>query len=164
MSSSVTNKCSDLIFPTELIQPFSEAVALVFRKVLNLEVWLSVQPVDDRRRAEVDVTGLIGFTGELAGSIAIGFSNKTAKMLVERFAGCAADPHSADFADAIGELTNLIAGCAKSKLDMSASISVPTVVFGNQFAVAPGRGIQSAAILGSTSLGTFTVELFLRRT
>ena len=65
-----------------------------------------------------------------------------------------------DFADALGELANIVAGQAKAKLDgFNISISLPSVIIGKEHVVLQSKHRPRLAIPCDSPLGRFTVEV-----
>ena len=60
----------------------------------------------------------------------LSFQKSTAQAIVNAFAGAPIVPDSPDFADAVGELANMIAGSAKTSFGGATSISVPSIILG----------------------------------
>ena len=68
----------------------------------------------------------------------VGFTNTSAVQIASAFAGTRLELGTADFADAIGELANMIAGGAKAKFEgQTVSIGCPSVV------IAPNHQVNS---------------------
>ncbi len=68
----------------------------------------------------------------------------------------------ADVIDAIGELTNMIVGGAKSKLEeLKMSIGLPTVIAGRNHAVAFPSGVTPLCIPFESMHGSFCLEVGL---
>jgi len=67
-----------------------------------------------------------------------------------------------DFADAIGELANMIAGSAKKDLGHTASISVPNVVIGGGHIIARLSEVPCLVIPCRTPVGNFAVEVNIK--
>jgi CheY-specific phosphatase CheX len=79
------------------------------------------------------IIGVISLVGDLEWSLVLGLPPDTAPALAEGFAGFPIAFASADMGDAIGELTNLIAGEVKVELDAAGTrvnISLPQVFRG----------------------------------
>lgn len=91
------------------------------------------------------------------------FRRKRRLDLVARFAGAEFAPDSADFADAVGELTNMIAGTAKSTLGEAAGISTPLVILGANHSVPPLRDLPCLVIPCRCEYGDFSIELNIKR-
>lgn len=150
-----------LVDPT-LIDPFVESVKTVLRTMVGVETAVA-EPHVRAAAAQYDVCGIIGFSGDLAGAVTVAFPKAAAERLVEAFTGAAIDVASPYFADAIGELANMIAGSAKSRLGVDASITVPSVVVGDGCRVAAPSDMPCVVIPCSTAAGEFAVEVCLRR-
>ena len=76
--------------------------------------------------------------GAVAGFVCQGLSRNLAFVWASRLLDCQVRDASAECIDAIGELTNMIAGNAKSEFpDEGIAISVPAVIFGPISAVFP---------------------------
>ncbi len=78
------------------------------------------------------------------------------------FACCEIEPDTADFADAIGELANMIAGAAKKDLGNLANISVPSVVMGKGHTICRPHDIPCLVIPCKTAVGDFAVEVSIK--
>src|SRR3954466_13194080 len=115
-------------FDPKLVAPFLNSVRSVFGTMANVEVTIDRPYVKTDDTTTFDVSGIIGFSGAVVGSVTLSFGADAARKLVAAFAGAALDPASPDFADAVGELANMVAGSAKTSLGPGASITVPTVI------------------------------------
>jgi len=81
---------------------------------------------------ECEFAGMIGFSGDISGNIAICMSRATAKEAAASFVGEQITEDS-ELSDCVGELVNMIAGNAKSSLnDKSILLSIPEVVVGRE--------------------------------
>ena len=141
------------------INPFMDAVKHLFKTMLRTELILSkpVLRVDDVR---ADVSAVIGFSGGATGSVVLCFPMSTALKAASAFAGIKMTRDHEDFADALGELANIVAGQAKSKLEeFNISISLPSVILGQEFAVLHSKQRPRLVIPCDSSLGRFTVEV-----
>jgi chemotaxis protein CheX len=147
----------------ELIVPFMNAVRQVFEKMVRIEATVQAPRLKERGERGYSVCGIIGISGEVTGSVVVSFSDSAAVKLVEAFAGMSLEPSSADFADAIGELANMIAGSAKQHLGGRASISVPNVVMGRGYTVAAPSGVPCVVIPCTSVHGDFAVEVSIKR-
>ncbi|QOV88114.1 chemotaxis protein CheX [Humisphaera borealis] len=157
----VTNNTEGL--HVKLIPAFIESVRTVFQTMVRVKVSILEPHVKKDSRECHDVSGVIGFSGALRGSAVLAFPQKTALDLVARFAGAEFAPDSADFADAVGELTNMIAGTAKSTLGEAAGISTPLVILGANHSVPPLRDLPCLVIPCRCEYGDFSIELNIKR-
>lgn len=150
-------------FHLRLIPAFIESVRTVFQTMAQVKVTVLEPHVKKDARELHDVSGVIGFSGALRGSAVLAFPQKTATALVAKFAGVEFSPDSPDFADAVGELTNMIAGTAKSTLGEAAGISTPLVILGANHSVPPLRDLPCIVMPCRCEFGDFAIELNVKK-
>ena len=147
----------------KLIVPFVNSVRLVMNTMTGLATTVGATKIKPAgAAAEFDYSGIIGFTGGIVGTVVVSFARDAAVRIVEAFAKCPIPPDTADFADALGELTNMIAGAAKKEFGTSASISTPTVIMGPGHVVARPSDIPCVAVPCNAAGSAFAVELSIR--
>ena len=110
-----------------------------------------------------DVSGIIGFSGDLVGSAILSFCADTAAGVVTAFTGSVLEINSPDFADAIGELANMVAGRAKRDLGGNASITVPNVIVGRGFSITGLSSVPCLIIPCRTKVGEFAVQICIKQ-
>jgi chemotaxis protein CheX len=145
------------------IMPFIEATKNVFSTMLKMKVTFGT-PVQQREPdPKYDVSGIIGLSGELSGVIVLTFPTETALKCVEAFAGMKVEPDSESFADALGELTNMVSGAAKARIKgFDLSISCPSVVMGQGHTVRQISDAECIYIPCETEVGDFFVAVCIR--
>jgi len=148
---------------SKLILPFMDAVRQVFKKMAGVDTTVNRPHLKTQASASYDVCGIIGFSGQITGSVVVSFSDSAAEKLIEAFAGMKLDRSHPDFADAVGELANMIAGSAKQHLGATASISVPSVVIGKGYTVANMSNAPCVVIPCGSPYGEFAVEVSIRQ-
>lgn len=142
------------------INPFISSIKAVFRTMVNTEVTVGKPYVHNESAATADVSGVIGFSGDASGCVVLSFPKEVACKAASAFAGIDIDEAHPDFADAVGELANMIAGNAKKDFaGMSVSISLPSVIVGKEHVVSQSRLCPRLIIPCETGLGTFQVEV-----
>ena len=147
----------------KLIVPFVNSVRLVMNTMTGLATTVGATKIKPAgAAAEFDYSGIIGFTGGIVGTVVVSFGRESAVRIVEAFAKCPIPPDTADFADALGELTNMIAGAAKKDFGTAASISTPTVVMGPGHVIARPSDIPCVAVPCNAAGSAFAVELSIR--
>jgi chemotaxis protein CheX len=147
----------------KLIVPFVNSARTVFSTMCNITATVQRPHVKGTPSTSYDVSGLIGFSGEVIGSVVVSFQRAAAIKIVSAFTGMDIQPESPDFADAIGELTNMIAGSAKKDLGCVASITVPSVVIGTGHVIARLSDVPCIVIPCSTPVGEFAVEVNIKQ-
>jgi chemotaxis protein CheX len=147
----------------KLIVPFVNSARTVFSTMCGITTTVQRPHVKGSPVTSYDVSGLIGFSGEVVGSVVVSFQRAAAVKLVSAFTGSEIQPESPDFADAVGELTNMIAGSAKKDLGAVASITVPSVIIGPGHTVARLSDVPCIVIPCTTAAGEFAVEVNIKQ-
>ncbi|MCA9278540.1 MAG: chemotaxis protein CheX [Phycisphaeraceae bacterium] len=143
------------------ITPFIKSIQNVFSTMLQLEVSINEPSVNQSGKTPFDVSGIIGISGDVKGTIVLSFPNDTAQRVVALFTGEELTSESPDFADAIGELVNMVSGGAKAMFDTKrASISTPSVILGGgHIVVSPRSDVPCISIPCTTDCGDLTIEI-----
>ena len=110
----------------------------VFSMMVAMEVTVAA---DDKPPVFADVTGVIGIGGAFTGVFSLRCSTGTANHIASQMLGVSMDEASAQAADAIGEICNMVAGQFKAKIGHEATcmLSIPTVITGKDYAVHSSR-------------------------
>ena len=145
------------------INPFVVSIREVLKTMADVEVRHGKPKVKDGTELDVDVSGIIGFSGDTIGACVLCFPLKVACSLASSFAGEEMTIDHPDFRDAIGELANMVSGHAKGQfVGISASISLPSVVVGNNHEINI-TGVPDKAprliIPCETDTGSFYLEI-----
>jgi chemotaxis protein CheX len=104
------------------------ATSSLFESTCGIGIQPEPCPVAKKENLMLSVIALVG---DLEWSIFLGLPGPTATALAAKFAGFEIPFESADMGDAIGELTNILAGKVKSLLNdrgVKVDISLPTVL------------------------------------
>jgi chemotaxis protein CheX len=146
----------------KLVVPFINSVRQVFTTMVKVPTTIERPHVKVAPAPQYDVSSIIGFSGDLVGSVVVSFQKDAAVKLVSSFAGCDIDPDSPDFADAVCELANMIAGSAKKELGHNASITVPSVILGRGHQIARLSDVPCLVVPCKTPVGDFAVEVNIK--
>lgn len=114
--------------------------------------------------AKGDVSGVIGLTGAARGSLALSFSEPCILKVVSNMLGEEQASINGDVKDAVGELTNMVSGAARKKLEaegLSVTAAIPTVVSGGGHSIRHVLGGPSIIIPFETESGPFFVDVCL---
>jgi chemotaxis protein CheX len=112
------------------ITPVIVSVQNVFETMIQLPVVSGKQFFKKEKWPTTEVISMITMSGPVSGFICLGISMKLAFLLSSKLLECQVSEANGDCIDAIGEITNMIAGNAKSEFpDDGIIISVPKVVF-----------------------------------
>lgn len=142
------------------INPFIVAIQRVFQTMLRTQVTVRTPTLATDSRAAGDVSGIIGLSGDVSGAVVLSFPMAVAASVASAFAGSPIDEHSPDFADAIGELTNMVAGNAKTQFaGLHVGISLPSVIMGRDHTVSQSRANPRILIPCETTFGPVFVDV-----
>lgn len=115
----------------------NEALLAGITEVFETMIFMDVRESDEQDRPPKGNTllGSITFTGEMEGCLGICCSISVAKAIAQNILGLteAEELSEAEITDAIGEVTNMVMGSVKSRIQDSVgslSVSIPTVVRG----------------------------------
>src|SRR5690348_5315675 len=98
------------------IDAFSQAAVNVFKTALNCDVQRDRLVAKDDPAPSFEVSGRIVLTGKVHGAIVLSLSPEMAFRAVEAMLDIQTSEIDSDVIDAVGELTNMIAGGAKTWL------------------------------------------------
>jgi chemotaxis protein CheX len=146
----------------DYVNPFIEATCYVLRSMLNMEVERGAIYRKKGFQPSHEVSGLINFTGAASGTIVLGMCPEVAFEATGILTGDRPRQIDAQVVDAVGELTNIISGNAKAKLEqLQLSISLPCVIKGRQHAIPFPHGGVPIGIPFVSSAGPLCIEVCL---
>lgn len=144
----------------KLINPFVRAIKRVFETMVHTTLQVGKPALKAATSHSPDVSGVIGFSGDAAGCVILSFPMEVACRVASSFAGTPMTQEHPDFADAIGELANMVAGGAKAQFEgLNISISLPSVIVGTDHVVSRSRRDPHIIIPCETPLGEVYVEV-----
>jgi chemotaxis protein CheX len=117
----------------ELINPFLEATISVLKTMASLEVVPGKPYIKRETSARGDVSGIVGITGETEGSLCITFSRECILQVISKWFGEETKEINDEVKDAVGELTNMISGDSRRRLQgigYTFQGSIPAVISG----------------------------------
>lgn len=146
------------------IMPFVKSVQNVFETMLQMPVTIGTPTLKGGETPSFDVSGIIGMSGDIEGTVVLSFPTQTAERTVKVFTGMNLTAKDEDFIDAIGELVNMISGSAKAQFEgKKVSITCPSVIIGGEHIVFGQKDVVSIRIPCDCDTGSFAVEVSIRR-
>lgn len=112
----------------------------------------------DSSSLDTAISGIVGLSGDVTGSIVLILPEPLAIGATEGLIGESLATINGDVIDTIGELTNIIAGGAKSKIELTVNVSLPTVITGGQHTVAFDSQASPTLVYFSTQGRRFGVK------
>jgi len=146
----------------KIINPFLEAAVNVLKTMAMIEPTAGKPFLKKNDSAFGIVSGIIGITGAAQGSMSISFSDSCIKAIVTNLFGMEVNDINDEVKDAVGELTNMICGDARRRLDeegISLKAGTPTVVAGENHTIHHIHNGPSIAVPFHTPSGDFVVEV-----
>jgi chemotaxis protein CheX len=120
----------------DYINPFISSAVSVFSTVLSCDLKRTGLSIKQHLQPDYEVSGIIGLAGQASGTVVLSLSREVALSATEAMLGERPPEMNADVVDAIGELTNMIAGASKAKLEQfDMRLSLPTVIIGQNHTI-----------------------------
>ena len=148
----------------KIINPFINATMNVIETMAFVKSRPDKPYLKKDNVAKGDVTGVIGVTGEANGTISITFEEASILQIVSSMFSEDIAELNFEVADAVGELTNMISGQARSKLEEAGKIfhsATPTVITGKNHMIVHITDGPKIAVPFLTDAGGFTMEICL---
>jgi chemotaxis protein CheX len=109
------------------------AVEEVFELMLGSSLDIPTQP---QAEDDLAITAMVGMAGQLCGVLTVRCSEKSAARVASQMLGSDTEKSAPEIWDAIGEISNMVAGNFKNKitgLGDGCLLSVPTVISGGDY-------------------------------
>jgi len=147
-----------------ILKSFIEATVDTFETMVETTVEHKGSEIYPSKQTTGDLCALIGLSGDKTGNSVLMFSKDSGCKSAERFLGEDVSESPEDLNDAIGELINIIAGQAKSTVtDMKLSISLPSVMSGDQFVLSlPKDAEMMICRFSSPDVGDFELLVSIK--
>ncbi|MCK5270962.1 MAG: chemotaxis protein CheX [Sedimentisphaerales bacterium] len=144
------------------INPFLSSIQNVFDTMINVPFQLGKPSLKQNSVPLYEISGIIGLSGGVTGCVVVSLSKHVALQMVSALTSEVATEIDDDSADAIGEITNMIAGNAKKDFPgENTSISIPSVVIGKHRVNYP-KGVPIISIPCETSAGRLIIDVALK--
>lgn len=146
----------------KFVDPFISATLNVLETMAFTKAEAGKPYLKENLIASGDVSGVIGLTGEVSGTFSVSYSEKSILAIVSNMLGEEMKELNEDIKDAVGEITNIIAGQARHELDQlgrSLQAAIPTVIVGKNHTINHVTASPIMAIPFSTSNGGFCIEV-----
>ncbi len=140
-----------------IYENITEDVVNATKEIFSTMIPMEIKSEDSFYQKEdmisTDVMSLVSFTGEHSGIVAFFCSKNIAIKITSSMLGTEVDEFDQDSKDAIGEVTNMIAGALKNKvLDTFGAmhLSVPIVIAGADLTISSASGEPQAMKINSS--------------
>lgn len=163
---------SEILLKDDLVQDFIDTTKEVLETMANAKVTsLGSREIDGTLKdldvtACMDITGVLGFSGGRRGSVLVTFSAETAMKFVGGMLGMEFEEMDGDVRDGVGELVNMIAGGAKTKLQAKGidfQLSIPNTVIGSNHQITAPQSSTRVCMDFESEAGSFFIEVYLKQ-
>jgi len=146
----------------EYINPFITSLGTVFRTMFQCEVKRGTIHLKERSYPHHPISGVIGLSGRAIGTVVLSMSEQVALKAASMMLMADCQEVNADVLDAVGELTNMVAGRAKAQLEeLQLSVSLPNIVTGQDHEVRFPSNVVPICVPFETPWGPLTLEVGL---
>jgi chemotaxis protein CheX len=122
------------LFDKKLIQAFIDGVIKTLATIAQTEAKVGKPYIEPELTEKCEIAGMVGMVAPpLKGTLLISFSKESIFQIMENMLGEKHTEIDGDTSDAVGELTNMIYGSAKTALNQlgySFEMAIPTVIRG----------------------------------
>lgn len=151
---------SSSINTADYVNPVIRSTREVFEMMLGCTPTRTGLMLKGENSPRHEVSAVIGVTGKIVGTIIFRVSERVACEVLHRLVGQTATSVNREVCDAVGELTNMIAGAAKAQLaHLKLAIGLPNIVSGSDHELHYPSNVKPFCILFDSELGPFMIEV-----
>jgi chemotaxis protein CheX len=132
----MTNTNQGATASSNAIQEWQPLLELAAREVLELMLNCKLQSNGESESSSGELIAMVGLAGQLRGLVSLRCTAKSAASMASRMLGAEIPQGDKQMFDAVGEISNMVAGNFKNKLTGIADkcmLSVPTVITGSNY-------------------------------
>ena len=146
----------------EYINPFITSLLNTFDTMLSCSVKRENLKVKEQGDHLLEVSGVIGLSGRAVGTVVVSLSKEVAIKAASTMLMTDVDEVNADVVDAVGEITNMVAGGAKAQLEQyRLSISLPNVVTGEGHDIRFPSEVHPIRVMFQSDWGPLSIDVGL---
>ena len=151
----------------DVINAFVDSSIHVLKLMAFLDATAGKPFLKKDRIAQGDVSGIIEFSGSFTGSLALSFSDSCIFKILSNMLGEEVSAIDDTVRDTAGELTNMISGDARKRMESKGLIvaaGIPAVVSGINHEIRHVLDGPSIVVPFETGFGTFAVDFNIKET
>ncbi|MDR4507008.1 MAG: chemotaxis protein CheX [Candidatus Brocadiaceae bacterium] len=138
-----------------------EATKILFETMIIMDLNYEEASLIDETQIKTDVIGMVSFTGMYHGVVGVFCSKKFALKAASNMLMTEMTEFDADVKDAIGEISNMIAGNVKTKISEKYGemhLSIPIVIAGEGLSI---TAVKNTPTISPTALSCFSKDPWL---
>lgn len=166
---SLTKDLQDALHMSEdeLLKHLTRDVEEVFCTMVGMEDLLHLpHNVAPETHFKDCITAMVGFAGVYSGLVSLHAPKKLALAFTSSMLGMEVDELNDDVRDALGEITNMIAGSFKQHISRGGAdtkLSTPSIVSGDDYFVNAGNNLDTLTLRFATEEEWFIVSIVLEK-
>ncbi len=146
----------------EYINPFIASVSNAFLTMLDCKLRRGTISLKDHNSPKYEISGIVGLSGKAIGTVVLSLSEAVALKAASTMLMCETTEIDADVVDAVGELTNMVAGGAKAELEQyQLMVSLPNVITGRDHEVRFPSDVTPICVPFESEWGPLMLEVGL---
>ena len=146
----------------EYINPFVKSLVTTFSTMLNCTATRGPLMLKRDVFPPFEISGVIGLSGKAVGTVVVSLSKEVALKATSAMLMTETTEIDGDVIDAVGEITNMVAGAAKAELsEYELSISLPSVITGRGHEVRFPSNVTPICVPFDTQWGKLNLEVGL---
>jgi len=146
----------------EYINPFIASLNNTFQTMLGCDVRRGTISLKSDHFPGYEISGIIGLSGRAIGTVVLSLSESLALKAASSMLLSEQTEINADVVDAVGELTNMVAGSAKAELEeYELMSSLPSIITGKRHAICFPSNVSPICVPFETDWGPLTLEVGL---
>ena len=144
----------------EYINPFIASLDRAFLTMLGCQVRRGPIVLKGDSCPTFEISGVIGLSGKAIGTVVLSLSEQVALKAVSAMLLHEPPEIDADVVDAVGELTNMVAGGAKAELEeYELMVSLPNVITGRGHKIRFPSDVTPICVPFETDWGSLALEV-----
>ncbi len=131
-------KSANEVLTTKEHEHWAPLLEVAAREVFELMLGCHLTAASDATETTSDITGMVGLAGQLCGVLSVRTNRDSGELMASKMLGVPVGKVAAETADAIGEISNMVAGNFKNKiagLGDGCMLSAPTVITGRDYSM-----------------------------
>lgn len=149
---------------------FAKIIAETTEEIFNSMIFIDISaqpPLESEKQVlGCHISGMIGLTGDLTAMLGIHCPNHVGLAITGAMLGLEIQEVDADVKDALGEISNMIAGGIKERLGaekIELELAIPTAVTGKSYTISAPKNSSRVVVPFAIDQGRFYVEIKYQR-
>jgi chemotaxis protein CheX len=145
---------------------FAKKITISTEEIFNSMIFMAVSPeaplTEDKQILGCHISAMIGLTGDFSAMLAIHCPETVGLAIAGAMLGIDLEEIDADVKDALGEISNMIAGGIKEKFleeEIKLELAIPTAIAGKSYTISSPTRSNRIVIPFAVEQGQFFVEI-----